>query len=76
MTPKLIGGMFVYVMATVLYIVLLSKFNYFQVQSIVVGSSLVLTLLAATLLFNERPSLLNVVGIVLIVVGSLFVVTR
>ncbi len=75
-SPKLILGVFVYGIATLLYIYFLGKYNYFQLQSIVVGSSLVLTLLFATVIFNERPSVVNIIGVGMIVLGSIFVVTR
>lgn len=75
-TYKLLAGMVVYLIATIAFIVLLSRFNYFQVQSVVVGSSLVMTLLAAMVMFGERPSILNVTGIIIIIIGSLLVITR
>jgi drug/metabolite transporter (DMT)-like permease len=74
--PKLILGTIVYAIATVSYIYMLSKFNYFQVQSIVVGGSLVITLIVAVTFFSERPSVINIVGVCLIVLGSVFVVSR
>ena len=73
-SPTLIAGVLIYGLATVAYIYILGKYNYFQIQSIVVGSSLVLTLILAITLFDERPHAINVIGVALIVVGSLFVV--
>jgi len=76
LAPKLIFGAFVYGIATIAYIYLLSKYDYFQTQSIVVGCSLVLTLAVATSFFGERPSIVNIAGVVLIVLGSVLVISR
>jgi drug/metabolite transporter (DMT)-like permease len=76
LNPKLLFGTIVYAIATVSYIYMLSRYNYFQVQSIVVGGSLVITLIVAVTFFSERPSLVNIIGVCLIVLGSVFVVSR
>lgn len=76
LSPKLIFGTIIYGIATIVYIYLLSKFDYFQTQSIVVGASLVLTLIIATSIFREQPSIVNVVGVGLIVFGSVLVISR
>ncbi len=63
-------------MATVSYIYFLSKYDYFQLQSIVVGSSLIITLVAAVAIFGEKPTLVNVIGIALIIIGATLVVSK
>ncbi len=75
-SPKLYLGMFTYAVATVGYIYLLSKFKYFQVQSIVVGGSLVLTLMVASVIFHEHITLVNVVGMTLILCGAILVISQ
>lgn len=76
LSPKMIIGTLVYAVATIGYIYLLGKFNYFQIQSLVVGGSLVMTLVVAMIMFGERPSLVNIIGIGLILFGSLLVISR
>ena len=71
---QLLLGVLVYGVATVAYILLLSKYKYFQIQSLVVGSSLIFTLLLSSFAFNEPASLVNVVGVVLIVSGALLII--
>lgn len=73
-TPKLYLGVIVYIIATLGYIYLLSKYKYFQVQSLVVGGSLLLTLTLAGLVFHEQISTLNMFGVILIVLGAILVI--
>lgn len=74
MSPYLLAGVIVYGVATLAYILLLSKFKYFQVQSIVVGSSLIFTFILSSLFFKEPASLINVIGVVLIVGGAVLII--
>ena len=69
----LIVGVLVYGVATVAYIYLLSKYNYYQVQAVVVGGSLILTAVVAKLFFNEPISMLGYLGIACIFIGALLV---
>lgn len=70
----LLVGVLVYGIATFGYIYLLSKYKYFQIQSLVVGTSLVFTLLLSSTVFKEQASVVNIVGVALIVVGALLVI--
>ena len=74
--PKLYLGLSVYGLATVSYIVLLGKFKYFQVQSIVVGGSILLTVAMSSIVFHEHITTLNIVGLALISIGVLLVIFR
>lgn len=73
-SPKLYFGVLVYGLATLGYITLLSKYKYFQVQSIVVGGSLIFTLVIAHLLFHEQASVVNAIGIALVLAGAVLIV--
>ena len=73
-SPKLYLGALIYIIATLGYIYLLSRYKYFQVQSLVVGGSLVLTLVLASGLFQEHVSVPNVVGVALILFGAVLVI--
>jgi multidrug transporter EmrE-like cation transporter len=72
-SPKLYLGILVYGIATVAYIFLLSKYKYFQVQSVVVGGSIILTLLIASIFFHEQVNAANLVGVALLVCGVILV---
>jgi uncharacterized membrane protein len=74
--PKLYLGLFVYGLATVAYIILLGKYKYFQVQSVVVGGSILLTIAMSSIVFHEHITTLNSVGLVLILIGVLLVISR
>jgi len=67
-------GVILYGIATVAYILLLGKYKYFQVQSIVVGGSLVLTLMVSMLVFKDHATPVNIIGVGAILVGALLVV--
>jgi multidrug transporter EmrE-like cation transporter len=73
-SPRLYLGVLVYGIATIGYILLLSKYKYFQVQSIVVGGSLVITFLVAQVFFHEQAGPANLVGVLLILVGATLIV--
>lgn len=70
----LIIGLFVYALATALYIYFLSKYKYYQIQSIVVGSSLIFTFLASSIFFKEHASVINILGLTLILAGSFLII--
>jgi uncharacterized membrane protein len=70
----LLLGVVVYGIATIAYIYFLSKYKYFQIQSIVVGCSLVLTLLISTVFFKEQADFVNMIGVGFILVGALLVI--
>ncbi len=53
-SPYIILGVISYGIATLLYMVLLSKYEYTNLQAVVVSSSLVTTFIAASLFFNEK----------------------
>lgn len=73
LSAPLLVGVLVYGIATLAYIYLLGKYNYYQIQSVVVGGSLIITALVAHFLFREQISLVGVVGIILIFAGVLLV---
>ena len=73
LSPYFIAGVLSYGVATVAFMVLLSKYSYTNLQAIVVSSSLTLTFIAAYLLFNEKISLLNLAGFVFLIFGVVLV---
>lgn len=72
-SPAIIIGFLSYGLATILYMVLLSKFEYTNLQAVVVSSSLLFTFIAASLLFGEKISAVNIFGLLLLLAGVIFV---
>jgi drug/metabolite transporter (DMT)-like permease len=68
-------GVCVYILATITFFVLLSKYKYASAQTIVVVSSLIFTYLSATLIFDEHLKLVNFIGVAFLLVG-VFLVTK
>lgn len=71
---KILAGLAMYGVATLIFFYALSKYNYFQVQSVVVASSIILTFLMARFYFGEDVRLLNVAGMFLIIIGTILVI--
>jgi hypothetical protein len=74
--PIFIAGGIVYVVATALYVDLLSKHDYFRVQAVVVPAALVLAIAVSAIKFQEKISLLNWVGVVLLIVAVGMILKR
>jgi drug/metabolite transporter (DMT)-like permease len=67
-------GMLLYGLATVFYMALLGRYEYSQVQSIIIPLSLVMAFLVASIFFKEDLSFINWAGLVLLV-GGMFLAT-
>jgi len=72
-SPYIIFGFLFYSVATLLYMSLLSKFQYTNLQAVVVSSSLIATFIFANLLFNENTNMINLLGLAFMVGGVLLV---
>lgn len=72
-SPAILAGIVSYGFATVLFMVLLSKFEYTSLQAVVVSSSLIFTFVAAFILFGEKISVFNIFGLLLLVAGVILV---
>ncbi len=75
-SPYILGGLVIYVAATVLYMGMLSKYEYSAVQGLVVPVSLATAIITASWLFRERISLLNLVGLAFLIIGVLLITRR
>jgi drug/metabolite transporter (DMT)-like permease len=73
LSPYIIAGVLSYAIATVLFMALLSKFEYTSLQAIVVSSSLMFTFIAAAMLFNEKIALINLLGLFFLLIGVILV---
>ncbi len=65
----LLGGVGLYGLSTILYIMVLSQFNLSIAYPIVIGLTVVLTTAAGMLLLRERVSLLGWFGVSLLILG-------
>lgn len=72
-SPFIIFGIISYGIATILFMALLNKYEYTSLQAVVVSSSLFCTLLAASVLFNEKLSILNLIGFLILIIGVVLV---
>jgi drug/metabolite transporter (DMT)-like permease len=68
----ILGGVF-YVVATLLYVYLFSKFPYFAVQLTLVSFSIIFSLLVSTYVFKEGLGLINYIGAFIIILGVVLV---
>jgi drug/metabolite transporter (DMT)-like permease len=75
-SPLTLVGMVLYVAATGLYMVLLSRYNFSFVQAMVIPLSLVFSVSIATIFFHDHLSIVNIVGLAIIVVGIILFTLR
>lgn len=75
-TPNLWIGGILYIVATAVYLLALSRNNFFVVQASMTGLALVFSTLVAALFFGEKISAINIAGIAIIFLGALMVVQR
>lgn len=69
---KVLLGLLVYGVTTVLYIWLLSKHKYSTLQAVIIPASLILTFFVASSYFKEEITATNILGLGLIVIGVWF----
>ncbi len=72
-SPLFIVGAVIYVIATLLYFYLLSKYQYSFIQMLVIPLSLVFSITSARIFFSENLQLINYIGIAVIVIGIILV---
>lgn len=70
-----IGGV-IYIVATVVYLLSLSKNNFFVVQSSMTGLALVFSTIIASLFFHEKITFINFIGIAVVFVGAMLIVQK
>jgi drug/metabolite transporter (DMT)-like permease len=73
LTPKFILGACLYVIATLAYVWLFSKFPYYAVQMSLVSFSLVFSFLISYFIFKESFSVSNFLGLALLIVGVILI---
>ena len=68
-----LGGA-LYVIATLLYFLLVSKINFFVVQLTVTGLVIIFSTLISYFVFKEQIQLINVIGIAVMFIGIYLIV--
>ncbi|MCX6729311.1 MAG: hypothetical protein NTV95_01515 [Candidatus Saccharibacteria bacterium] len=74
--PKFWLGVTCYLIGTGCYFLLLSRAKFFSVQITMTGLAIVLSVLVAKFLFHEQVSLLNLVGVFLVLSGTVLIFNK
>ena len=74
--PKMWLGGILYIATTVLYLFLFSKLKFFVVQITVTGLALMLSTAISHYIFHEDISVLNLLGLLMVLIGIGLVVQR
>lgn len=64
-----IFGAFIYVVATLLYLYLVSKYKFSTVQTLAIPLSLIFSILVSSTVFNEHITQKTILGVIIIVIG-------
>jgi hypothetical protein len=75
-SSKIWAGAIIYIAATVVYFILLSRNKFFVVQITMTALAIIFSTFLAALLFNEKIGLINIFGAALVLVGLSFVLIR
>ena len=67
--PATLIGMIVYASATLMYMGVLSKYPYSAAQGLILPASLIFAFIVARVFFHDRISLINLVGLVILIIG-------
>lgn len=74
--PAFIVGCFIYAAATILYIYVISKYNYGVTYAMIVGCSTIFATTISAVIFKEKIYPLNLLGILIIIIGISLVVKK
>ncbi len=69
-------GALLYVAATLVYFVMLSRGKFFVIQVSMTAAAILLSTLLAVVLFNEKISAINIVGTLFVLIGLSLVLAR
>jgi len=72
-SPFILLGALLYLSATLLFFVMLSKYEYSNTQTLVVIASLTFSFFSAAIFFNEKIHPVNLIGIALLFVGVVLI---
>lgn len=74
--PAILLGCVVYLVATVLYMYTIGRYAYGVSYAMIVSFSLIFATIAANVVFREKISILNIVGIFVILLGVSLVLAK
>ena len=69
-------GALIYIAATLLYFYMLSRLRFFSVQIAMTAISIIFSVGLSMVLFNERPGIINTIGILIVLAGIVMVLYR
>lgn len=75
-SPRMWLGAFLYIVATVVYFILLSKNKFFSVQVSMTAVAIIFSTVLAAVVFNEKISLVNAVGMLVVLTGLTLVLAK
>jgi drug/metabolite transporter (DMT)-like permease len=75
-SPRIWIGILIYILATGVYFLLLSKAKFFSIQVSMTALSIIFSTILAAILFNEKISALNIIGAALVLFGLVFVLGK
>jgi hypothetical protein len=75
-SPRIWAGVMIYIAATGVYFALLAKARFFSVQLTMTATAIILSTLLAAVFFHERLSMINLMGMLLVLVGLGLVMAR
>ncbi len=75
-SPRIWAGGIIYVIATGIYFVLLSKNKFFSVQVTMTALAIIFSTALAAIIFHEKLSAYNLVGAGLVMLGLVFVLAK
>lgn len=73
---KIWAGVFIYIAATLVYFYLLSKTKFFSVQVAMTALSIIFSTVLSVVVFSEKISLVNIIGMFVVFAGILLVVHK
>ncbi|HWZ65805.1 MAG TPA: EamA family transporter [Patescibacteria group bacterium] len=76
LSPAILGGCFIYLIATLLYMYTIGKYEYSTSYAMIVSASLIIATIAASIIFHEKISPINILGVAIILCGVLLVLKR
>lgn len=73
---RILVGILLYILATAAYFYMVSKLKFFSVQIAMTAISILFSVGLSVLLFQEKPSIINIVGILLVFIGITLVLHK
>jgi len=72
-SPGVLGGLVIYGFATFFYMYLLSKYQYFWIQSTVTCMVLIMVFVMSSFIFKEKINPVNYLGLVFLLFGVILI---